>query len=1272
MKRRIVSICIAVIMALQLLPVFADDTAGGLRSLIKMDFNTYDEPYHTSARLIGPDYFTNCWGASSFNEVYATMYAKTVDQAHGVSLCMQASRAGEGSVGETSKFIKLGYQGDFIVQFEFRSDAKAGSTWYFRLNTPDGASTNIARWKSDTSLLVDHSGGYTNLPENPALGQWHTYMMRYDADRNRMSVYYDGRHVASELQPTADFSQGITGITLMLMGEGNVMSEVEIDNLAIYTGSTDYPFESLPEMEVYEDIYALPEEPLASVSDDLVLRGGSNTCYVNGTEQSLDPENETIRAVEYAGITYVPVRFVDTHLGGQITFQDGIASLTYDSGLHIEVDINGRAVYMDGQKLEAAPAIVQEGQPLVPLRLIAETQGRTVSYFENSGLIVVSDGPPALTEGSDDYERLVSALTYTFPSAEEIAADFSEYGASDVHPRIMLTPEKLAYLRANYQTDENLMYMWEEVKRIADDGLNRPVPVWNTNLNGSSSNLDAASGQSGMNSGINNAQYCGLAFLLTGDERYKDKVWEDAYALVNFETWNPSHFLDTAETTAGVAIAYDWLYDYWTEEEREILREGIRRLGIDAAYDSFQGVSQYFWIELGNNWNGVCNSGIALGALALMETDPAYYSGMLEYIFKNLPEFLKLFAPEGGFEEGVNYWCYSMRWFAPFLSTLDNVLGTDYGYFEDAPGAAETPHFPVFATGPAGLFNYHDAAAGTYPYSPSFAYFGSRLNDKGLSTYRLKNVMSNQSEVQPADMIWYEPDMIDFSSTDMPLDNVYESTVTGAFTASWTDNMATYLGLHGDSNSTNHGHYDVGTFIVDALGERFFMDLGAEPYSLADDYGNLYMASSNFYRRRAEGHNTIVVNPPGYRENNMYYDQDPDAQGEILEYVSKPKGAYLKMDMTSTNKDEIVDGVRGFMLAEGRQQVVIQDEFTLTAPSDVWWFGHTEADIEIAADGRSALLNKNGKLLRTTIQSDNTELRFGVMDARSMGDYGVSSENANANVQKLYIHAEDVTEFNLAVVMTPLAYAGEAVTLPAYRPLDEWSIGDGELDTGTSAVLASIESNGTPIAGFDPFTTEYSVNVGAAAAAIPQITAVAEQGTVEVIQSADLSQPAIVILQDAESEQKKYYWIHFLTDCTAGLPEGESPSGITAVTCSAEPQTENPKEHSIDGDLNTRWSADGTQWIQYDLGAVKPLHAVSVAWYRSEARSSHYSIQVSEDGVSWSAIFNGSSIAGVSGYNTCTVPDTAARYVRITGTGNTENEWNSIAEVMIYAEPGEG
>ena len=1245
------------------LPVLPDTQTSAVRTLMKSDFNNYNGAYNTSERPHIPDYWDG-WGTAGGG----TAYPKEVDAEHGKSLCLQTSKKGQYIRMNTNSYIKWGYSGDFTVSLEFMSTSNAGGTRTFRLMDKSGETINIGRWKADGSFLIDNdtnTTGYYVVPQAPALDRWHTYKVRYTASENTISVYMDGAEVISDIKPKGTIAE-LSGFQVTANGENDAESNICIDNTAIYTGKSDIDFSALPEMTVAKDVYQDTVMP-NSIKRAIVLKINSASALVNGEKKRLDEGNSKVRAEIYTDTAYVPIRFIAEYLGADVSWDGRNVNIYFSPDLNIVIDTQSTIAYANDKKLEITKPLIKEDRVFVPLRVIAEAMGKKVNYFNDGGLITVSDTAIKLEENTDDYELVKKELTYSFPSAEEIKEAFHSQGRENVHPRIMLTPEKLDYIKANYESDEYMSLMWQKIKALADSELDSRTPVWNPNENGASSNLAS------IGIAINSAKNCSLAYLLTGDEKYKNRVWEDAAALVNFTTWNHPHFLDTAEATAAVSIAYDWLYNYWTEEEREFLRNGIKEKGLYEAYRSFKGSGWYSWTKLQNNWSGVCNGGIGIGAIALLDSDTDYCAELLSYNFKSLPNLLKTFAPEGAFEEGVDYWTYAMRWFVPFLSACDNTIGGDFGYIDDAQGAHETAYYPIHSTGPAGSFNYHDCVDG-FSNSSSYLYFSDRFNDKGLTSYRISSILNGKISVNAEDLIWYKPENLSLDA-EVKKDKLYKNIETVTFCGSWTDSNSTYVGLHGGYNNVNHGHLDIGTFVMDAWGTRFFMDLGSDSYALKDTYGKAYLNSENFYRRRAEGHNTVVINPPGNNEKNIWYDQEKDATGNITEYVSKPKGAYAKMDMSQSNSEYIISGMRGIMLAEGRKQVILRDEFSLTEPSDVWWFAHTKADIKISDDGRSAVLNRDGKMLRADIMSEDADLTFSQMDARPLTELGspdVPGQNQNVGVKKLFIRGKNKSSFNVSVVFTPILSENETVELPSDKALDEWEIADGELDKTMNTSLTSISADGKQIDGFNEMKGSYEVNMGTEADRLPVLSATCSgSGNVQIIQAQNISDTAYVVLEDGTNGNKKYYSVDFVMESTAGLPENLDECEIRGVSCSAEPQKENPKESSFDGSLDTRWSAEGTQWITYDLGAVKPLRAVSIAWYKSDTRASSYTVQVSEDGINYKSVFSGVSRSDSLDYNTCKFPAENARYVKIIGYGNSENNWNSISEIKVFAVPSE-
>jgi parallel beta-helix repeat protein len=123
--------------------------------------------------------------------------------------------------------------------------------------------------------------------------------------------------------------------------------------------------------------------------------------------------------------------------------------------------------------------------------------------------------------------------------------------------------------------------------------------------------------------------------------------------------------------------------------------------------------------------------------------------------------------------------------------------------------------------------------------------------------------------------------------------------------------------------------------------------------------------------------------------------------------------------------------------------------------------------------------------------------------------------------------------------------------------------------------------------------------------------------------------------------------------------------GYVTASISQEP---NYPENTMDGNLSTRWSAEGVQWIKYDLCQVHNISAMEMAFYYGDIRASNFKIETSNDDEKWKEIFDGGSSGTSAGLESIDITESYGRYVKITGSGNSSNAWNSYTEVVIHAE----
>ncbi len=133
-----------------------------------------------------------------------------------------------------------------------------------------------------------------------------------------------------------------------------------------------------------------------------------------------------------------------------------------------------------------------------------------------------------------------------------------------------------------------------------------------------------------------------------------------------------------------------------------------------------------------------------------------------------------------------------------------------------------------------------------------------------------------------------------------------------------------------------------------------------------------------------------------------------------------------------------------------------------------------------------------------------------------------------------------------------------------------------------------------------------------------------------------------------------------------GSPKILDFNELLVVGVTASDDDGNVPANTLDRDLSTRWSAEGDgQLITFELAKEDTLDEIAIAWYKGNVRTADFVIEVSIDGNTWHKIFSGTSSGATLDPETYNVVDSLARYVRIVGSGNSQNEWNSIVEVYL-------
>jgi hypothetical protein len=608
----------------------------------------------------------------------------------------------------------------------------------------------------------------------------------------------------------------------------------------------------------------------------------------------------------------------------------------------------------------------------------ASLNRRVAQLFVGALLIAAAMVRAAETSGSQ----------IPIPSAQEILARLNKS-----HPQLLASSNDFVQLKARSESDSSLG-SWQ----IA---LNKQA---NDILTAAPSRYEIPDGLRLLETSrrvLNRVYILALLYRLEGERKYAERAWQELEAAAKFKDWNPRHFLDTAEMTHAFAIGYDWLFDAWSEDQRSVLRHAILEKGFKPALNLYR--NHFGWTRMRHNWNQVCNGGMGMGALALADEEPEICGEILHAALESIQLAMAEFAPDGAWKEGPGYWNYATSYNVTFLAALDSALGTDFG-LSKMTGFRETGLFPIYLTGPLGrTFNYADGGDRTIR-APQLFWLAHKFNQP-VFAWAERQVAAPS----PLDLLWFAGEGSGPKSTGLALDKYFRGVEVVTLRSDWENSKALFVGFKAGDNKANHSHLDLGSFVFDSMGARWAIDLGSDDYNLPGYFGGQRW---NYYRLRAEGQNTLVINP------GAGPDQEPGAAGRMIRFESAPERAFGIADLSQAYRQNARKVWRGIALLD-RQKLLIQDEIQAEKPADVWWFMHTPADIK-RFDGRSVMMHQLGVQLRADILSPEGAI-FEFMDAQPLPSSPHPERQAkNANIKKLAVHLKDVKETRIAILLTPV------------------------------------------------------------------------------------------------------------------------------------------------------------------------------------------------------------------------------------------------------------
>ncbi len=354
-----------------------------------------------------------------------------------------------------------------------------------------------------------------------------------------------------------------------------------------------------------------------------------------------------------------------------------------------------------------------------------------------------------------------------------------------------------------------------------------------------------------------------LVGLVLEDRKYADAALAQIMALFDENQW--PEWSDQAHLNAGlnadlrhgqlvapVALAYDWLYEQLTEEERKAIIEGLDRCAIQPYKAGFE--AQEHWSRRHSNWMTVVLGGFGIAGMALGPDHPE--SALL--VANSLPQmeaYPGVIGPEGEFNESVQY-AGSMMYLVQYFTAMRYASKGEDNPFERHSFRKFYEWYMYMTFPPGRVAGFGDPAPDMPPVAVPAAAIAAATRDPLLQWFyeQYHDQMMEQTRQRALGLLYYDASLESQSPEGrMPLGKAFH--YQGKLISSrsgWDPESAISVVYGKAGREAYHGHADWGQLCIDGFGERLVVDLGSPPGYPKGNY-------EYYYNYQQFGHNVFVI-----------------------------------------------------------------------------------------------------------------------------------------------------------------------------------------------------------------------------------------------------------------------------------------------------------------------------------------------------------------------------------------------------------------------------
>ncbi|MBU2950942.1 heparinase II/III family protein [Tamlana agarivorans] len=535
-----------------------------------------------------------------------------------------------------------------------------------------------------------------------------------------------------------------------------------------------------------------------------------------------------------------------------------------------------------------------------------------------------------------------------------------------------------------------------------------------------------------------------LAFLyqMTGEAKYAEKAFEFAEVVCDVPNWEDrAHMFPTiysrvmpwnvpddqvvfnfdlyaAHTAHGLAMVYDWIYNWMNVRQRDRIRGAL----LEKAILRVRGNWDFLWWASAErcNWLTHCASGVGMASLALLTEDPQL-TDVISESYNRIWRAYDNIGQDGGWQEGTGYAFNNIEWAILYGEPLKRLTNNKYSLLDHPRIQKEGVSFFLWSLLPPDQkVNFGDTsnritrnsaifnALADQTKSPEAAWYANKINN--LSKHNFWDIIFPETTVKPVQPVIKSRH---FRSIDYVV-------MRSSFTDLETVTLVTKAGRHTDPH---HGHLDCGDWGVHWRGESYIRGIGNIPY----DEKSFDDARWTYPQAGSQGQNVIFVNgeeqiPGKWRGEPM----DEGIGGDVLEYNYSDTREYVLMDGTNAYPKKELKLWRRHLILDKPLVSVVLDEIECAKGALIENRIHPIGAIEIS-DDHDFLLLKGEKGMMALIIITNDTFNY------VQGNHAYLPLQKSAKLNKIpYVDAELITSGEKTTMLT--------IVVPVETPLEAKAI----------------------------------------------------------------------------------------------------------------------------------------------------------------------------------------------------------------------------------------